>query len=537
MKLSLELIFLLLALLIFIVSYFWVPLIFFQQDEILGFGLFIKEGAKIIYSGLGETKIQHFIPLTMSLSYGIFSLLGLKYWTYNLVALLFHLLNGWLVYLIAGALFKKKISAVFAILLFFSSNVAAQLIMWPVINLNSLSLTFSLLAWLAVIKRKFFWLPILFLSAVFSVEYSAGLILFIPFAVLLGKKAGLKQKIINTVPFGVAVFAYILFRFLPIISGGQGALVSTGEGGENFVIRIFNLVTRYFGQLFLGQDVLLTISKGTQKIFGLSGLGTAYAETTIYPLTSSLAGVAMVIVSFFVYRKIAKDREVSRNFLVCLSFIFFSALPFLLVPGGAGLSSVIASRYMYFGLAGMGLVIAFIYDLVLRSTLSINKKYIEGLLLLIIAFGTIANFTRAKKLYDQGVTRINILNKIRNAYPTLPMRAVFFIPSDTSYYGLPPEEKILPFQSGLGQTLLVYYSEKERFPDEFYPGNYLWEISSQGYLEAEGRGFGYFRNLELLKKAVEGYNIPPDAIIAFSWSGGTEQLEDITEKIRKEVTK
>lgn len=527
---------LLTSLLVFVASYFLVPLIFFQQDEILGFGFFVKEGTKIILSGLGEGRVRHFVPLTMSLSYSIFKVFGIKYQAYNIVALFFHLLNGYLVYLIAGHIFKKKSTASISVLLFFSSNVAAQLLMWPVINLNTLSLTFALLTWLAVIKKKLFWTPILFLLAVFSVEYSAGLAFFIPLAIFLTVGRNLKEKITKVLPFGFTVLAYSAFRLWPILSAGGAGFGISGEGKTPVVITIFNLVTRYFGQLFFGQGALLFLSKLIQKVAGLSSLGTAYAETGIFPLLSISAGTLLIIGGTFFYRKIKKDKVYSQNFLLSFAFIIFSSVPFLLVPGGSGLSTVIASRYLYFGLAGTALVMTFVYEDVLLSAKR-NKLFVNIAILIIVILGTVANFNRAKTLYEQGSMRLGILNSIKSAYPRLPKKVVFFAQSDTSYYGLPPEERILPFQSGLGQTLLLFYYKEARLPKEFYPGEYLWGITSQGYKEVGDRGFGFFRDKALLKKTVRDYNIPREAIIAFSWNSEDQKLSDITESVRKEIQK
>ena len=64
--------------------------------------------------------------------------------------------------------------------------------------------------------------------------------------------------------------------------------------------------------------------------------------------------------------------------------------------------------------------------------------------------------------------RHNILNQISEDNLKLTDKQVFYTESDTSYYGLPDETKILPFQSGFGQTLLVWFEKSERFPNDFF---------------------------------------------------------------------
>ena len=139
------------------------------------------------------------------------------------------------------------------------------------------------------------------------------------------------------------------------------------------------------------------------------------------------------------------------------------------------------------------------------------------------------------ELSKVGALRKNILETIKKNYPTLSKRVVFYTESDRSYYGLSPEDRILPFQSGFGQTLLIWYYPIQKFPKAFIEGRYLWEIKDQGYREAEGIGFGYFRNHQLLQEALINYNISPDSIIAFSWNGDSNSLKDITLKTRESL--
>lgn len=530
---------------LFIIIYHKIPFIFFQQDELFGFGLFIKEGWNIVFRGFGVGRIAHFVPFIMSLSYFIFSKFGMNYFLYNSIGLVIHFINGLLIYLIVGKFLRKKFLALIAIVLFFSSNVASQFIMWPVVSINSIALTFSLIIWLMLVDEKMFpkfqgflrglVISLFFFLALFSVEYSAGLILFIPSVVLLRKGESIKEKIKILVPFIFTAFIYLLLRFIPILQ--DHVPVADSQGNILFPIRIVNLVVRYFGQLLIGQSIILSLSKFVQTVMGLSSLGSAYAENFLSPIISEISGIVLFVFSTFVYLRLKEKKPAcSSGFLLSVLFIVFSSLPFLLVPEGAGLSSIIASRYMYFGLAGMAIFVTYIFDIFVCSKKKLASYAIALLVFLMVVSGTIANYKRANQLYLQGALRLEILNFIKSKYPVLPDRVVFYTKSDMSYYGLPAEDKILPFQSGLGQTLLVYYQEDENFPKDFFPGDYLWEITSQGYEEAGGRGFGYFRDIESLKKNLNEYNIPKESVIAFSWSGLTNQLTDITVEVRNKLT-
>jgi hypothetical protein len=529
---------------IFIIIYYKTPFIFFQQDEIFGFGLFIRNGWRVVLSGLGSNTVVHFVPLTMSISYLIYKVFGMNYWIYNLVGMSFHLVNGILVYQIAKRIFKEKASAIITALVFISSNVASELIMWPVISINSIALIFSLIAWLVVIDENFLryfrgyirgiLISLLFLLALFSVEYSAGLILFIPIVILLKEEISVKAKMKLIIPFVITGFSYLILRFISVLSN-QG-LVNGVNRGTLFPARVFNLVMQYSGQLFLGQSLLLSFSKFFTKIFYPLNTSDAFVENNVYLVVAIIAGLVLVIVSYLMYLKMKRiNNLLSKHFLSIFLLILFSSLPFLLIPGQAGNFSIFSSRYMYFGLAGMAFYYGFIYYFAKRAKTTIVYVVSSLLIFLVVASGAISNFRKSEQLYVIGKTRINILQTISKSVLELPPKVVFYTESNAPYYGLPDSEKVMPFQSGFGQTLLIFLTQKNQLPKDFYPGDYLWDITSQGYEKFDGRGFGYFRDFNLLKETVKKYNIPEKSVFAFSWSSKNNSLENISDKIRQDL--
>ena len=133
-----------------------------------------------------------------------------------------------------------------------------------------------------------------------------------------------------------------------------------------------------------------------------------------------------------------------------------------------------------------------------------------------------------------GQLRQSILHKISDTYPTLPQKAVFYITSDAPYYGLPYEEPIVPFQSGFGQTLLVWYNARiDDLPACLFEHQYLYVLLSEDYKECGGRGFGYFRKPESFNQAIKKYELDPNNVIAFRFSSSTNSLLDVTEETRE----
>lgn len=531
---------------VFAISYFRVPFLFFQQDELFGFGEFIKMGNKVILRGLGSSSVTHFVPVTMSLSFYIFSIFGFKYWIYNTIGLSFHLINCVLLFYIAKQLFKNNISVYLSTVFFLSSSVAAELIMWPVININTLSLTFSLIAWLIILinakltkfnnYQKGILVSLLFLLSIFSVEYSAGFVLFIPLLVFFSLKDSNREKVKYILPFVVTTIFYLLIRFLPFI--GKSSNVGFSRENEFFVFRILQLIPRYFAQLTFGQDIVLKISEIIAKVFYSIPSANPFTESRIFPRVSELLGLVVIVFlisRFTIARKINSDY--SKKLFLSILLVAFSSLPFLLVPGEANNFSIFSSRYLYFGLSGISILLAYVVDLSILQNRNNFFIFTFILSLFFITYGVVQNNKKSLYLYNVGNERLKIINSIVEDYPKLPQKTVFYIESNKSYYGLKSETKIMPFQSGFGQTLLVFYSKANKLPLEFYPGSNLWEIKSQDYKEIGSYGFGYFREKDLLKASITKYNLPQESIIAYSWNGDMYELTDITENVKREIFK
>lgn len=519
---------------IIFIAYIKVPFIFFQQDELLGFGEFIALGQNIIFNGASADVIRHFVPVTMSITFFIFKFFGFNYIVYNLLALTIHLLNTFLVYLLGKKIFKHNYSAVIASMLFVSSSVASELVMWPVINVNVISLTFALIIWILLIDKntlkdingifRGLLFSILFLFSVFSVEYSLGLVLFVPFVLFTLNNYKIQEKVKIYFPYFITTSAYLYFRLVPIFMN-EG--VSLGiENKTPLIIRLIFLVPRYIGQLFLSNEIGLRFS------YFLFDDG-IFIEKIFYPIFLAFIGLCILSFSLWLhYYSINRKKYFAYNLMYIVVFMVFSALPFLFVPGAANSISIISSRYLYFGLIASSLWISVFIDFFVENK-NMYSQFFIYLALTFMIVGIVGNYNRANLLYDRGEIRIKILDKIRSEKPNLEEKTVFFVVSDTAYYGL--STPILPFQSGFGQTLLVYYSQYEDLPISFFPGNYLWEITSQGYKTSDGVGFGYFWNYDSLLDAIKNNEFSVDDVSAFYWQGKLNSLSNSTVEIRKKL--
>ncbi len=508
---------------IFIIIYYKVPFIFFQQDEWYAFGNIIDLGSKLIFYRFNVGDINHFVPLNSFIGVTLYKIFGLNYIGYNAVDLFLHFINGLLVFVITLKINKKKSIALLSAILFISSASAAQLVMWPFVGVNMLTLTFALLAWFVALgyptgRRLYFKglvVALLTIMALMTNEYAGGLLIFVPaLTIIFAKKGRIHDAFRFLLPFSVLGLSYIFIRFN--VLGGGGVF-----SGESILSKLFLLKIIEFPLLYFGQSLL----------FGETF--TVFAEEIILRSISLIIGLFVIAASFvttIVLKK--KYPNYAKNLLLVLIFILVSSLPFVLIPGEAGKFVIFAPRYLYFGIAGIAILISLLADISFLLTKKKLGKIISLFIVMFILFGVFGNWKRSNDLFQAGKQREGILNKIKESYPHLPDKTVFYTQSDISYFGLPEDYKILPFQSGFGQTLLVWYQATEYFPTEFFQDRFLWEITDQGYREIKSRGFGYFRNFELLAETIKKEGIPIDSTIAFRYDLSKQKVEDISVEVR-----
>ena len=121
-------------------------------------------------------------------------------------------------------------------------------------------------------------------------------------------------------------------------------------------------------------------------------------------------------------------------------------------------------------------------------------------------------------------------------------KTVFYVDGDSGGYYALPELKV-PFQSGLGQVLMVSYSDsrvselfKESSLQKTLDAGFLYDTVAQGYKEKSGVGFGYFWDKNELMKTIKKYNIPVSSVYGFYYLSDSKALQNITSDLRKEIT-
>ena len=524
--------------LVALINFWRVPFLFWQQDEWVTFANLIQSGINITLHGL-DIKSTHFSPISNFITYICFKVFGFWPFGYLIIGLVLHLINGFLVYKIAQRIIPNFFYSLIAAVLFVGSSASYQLLMWPMISLNAVSLTFTLLAILVLINfiikkdRPWFWGTIeAFLSAfsLFTIEYSGGLLLFIPITLLFYyKRLGFAKITKFLIPLFLFMIFFFWFRFY--YTTPLNVASAPSQTNQNLIIRkSVRYPFYYLGQIYAPENIIVQISKVIAK--------TTNTNENFYILKVALVfSVLILLLTFYTMKKVNLEKYSDSLKIILITFLFIvsSSLPFVLLSGNSGDFTIFPSRYLYFGSAGGALLFALLlyYSKVGKAPYIFTALSI--LTVTFISLSTNQNLQKSKDLYDKGEIRKSILETIQSKYPKLPTKTVFYFQSDTSYYGLPPQERILPFQGGLGQILLMWYSGKSNFPTKFYQNEYLWDITSETYMEVEGFGYGYFKSWDKLQHAIDTHSLSPQSVIAFSWNGETNTLSDITLQVRKKL--
>jgi|WetSurSiteA1Bulk_404760.scaffolds.fasta_scaffold04854_2 hypothetical protein len=534
-------------------TYRYLPMQFFQQDEWHHLGQEYIWHEKGIITFFFQDAVSpvgiRFLPLGYLLNYIQYSAFGSNPLGYSVVSLCFHLVNTFLVFLVINKLIKKEKIAFFAALFFGVWASHQQAVTWLIQHSTTLpALTFSLLAIYFFENSKLVPLLLLIFAAIFFKETAYFIF---PFLILLplihGKNVkqliGLKTTRIIFAAGLIYLLILIIFSYVQPKSQTELFIPKTGFV-QTFERRLFSIPLRSISQSIIQEPVLLEISK---KITVIPIIKTKIPEvgTTQYDIfvEQSLSKKLMYLFSLLVIITIALVLLVIRKktgvvyfrkgLFISIMFVLLGSFPLMFISTLAGNFTFLESRYLYIINVGVVLMIGFLANYIFEK-----NKYLGCVFVLFVVFINSQSVSKALlKQVELGRTRKNILSQIKNHWPTLPKRVVFYTESDKAYYGLPSEVKIMPFQSGFGQTLLVWYQGKEKFPSEFNLNDFLWNIDSQGYKEIGDRGYGYFRDKRLLFKTIKDANLSAESIISLSFNSTYNKVSDISKDVWAEYLK
>lgn len=539
---------------------FWKLLFtFFQQDEWAIFGNFIvweKENLNWFNRLFIYEQDTHIIPLSNLFSYIQYKIAGLNFTIYAVDAILLHSVNSFLVFKLSELITKNKKISILAGILFLTNSITHQATTWVATTIgtstSTLFILLSLLFFIKFLLGKNNWINLLVSCISFAIsllfkETSIFCFLFLPILWFFYGKGNnrLLAKILSV----LAVFGlgYVMFRIYFLLHGYASTSTPSELSQPEILVYFYRFLTsplKFIAQSIIPTDYIINMSSV------ILSLGYPFLSTGRVPNPYIVESVGADIVSyifafliigvsaFFLLKHKYEKKSFNTLIPVSLLFIALSSLPFIVVPGKSGYFSLLDGRHLY---------ITSVFSSILLSILFFNihsyfNKKTAWIIVVIVAVFIGGNMLKIRKDLNtqqaNAFLRTYVLDSVISAYPNLPNKTIFYTESDKSYYGLAQNEKILPFQSGLGQTLLVWYnSHGEKFPACLFRAKYLYVLLSEGYKECEGRGFGYYRKLDLLREAISANKLSPNSVFAFRFNSNKNSLEDITLEIRNKIKK
>lgn len=520
---------------------------FFQQDEWYGYSQYVLHKdltAEELLMYFITPSVGHYTPLTIPVVHALFSFFGLNYQAFVLVSLVLHGVNLLLFLYLTKILFKNVICAVLATITFALLASHFQGTAWVIANISTHTASiFGLLSIIFFFKlldtkkiRNLYISLTAFIVSLLFKEITIGLFFLMTLAIFIFRsKTSFEYK--RWMSLTTLVFVgYILVRLLLTLSPVQikDTTVFATQSTPKLMYNVLTLPFKAISQSILPQGQIRALSETatlilSEKLTGEKG-SPAYeifvVKKSMEIITLAIS-FSILIISLYVFARRRNEYYVKVG-VFGLAWILLNSAVFSLAPEREGIISTIDSRYLYFVSMGTSVYLISMAMLVTRG----NMWKVIQIVVLIASLNTFWLNKELNAFTQRGRIRKETLDQMKAAYPTLPQKVVFYTESDKSYYGLPPTERIIPFQSGLGQTLLASYYQTEKFPKKFFEEKFLWDILSQGYDEDESRGFGYFRDFSKLAQAVKDQKLNSENVIAFSYSSKDSSLEDITQDVR-----
>ena|SRR3990167_1035579 len=526
---------------------------FYEQEEWLGLGNVFVYGRGYLLLAfdqgfykvlLGENRI-----LSSLITYFFYAAFPFNSLPITIFALVIHLFNSFLVYYLVKRSINDKWSALIGAI-FFSVNATSQsAVSWgaavstlPASTALLLSLLFFLKSinyfYKGVIRYKLLTisLAILYLSLLFK-QIGIFLIPVYLITVVLyssGRENAknymavfLKKYFMPVLLFVVTIVVYLMKY---VSNNAPDALFLTGASQhffESLLLRIFLYPLTSLSQLFIPPEHFLNFARYITNIFYPFFPAEHFiliAQTVVLDLLSVISSVLILVTVFFLCKGSKESDKYKVWFFVLFTFSTF--LPYALISKSF---SYLDSRYYYPGVIGASFILAWILN---RISVVLKIRLLATLLVLalvILHANTIKVSNEKQAIIN--IERKMFLQQLSEIKPQLQGdKNVIYISGNGDFY-LPGHK--VPFQNGMGHTLLVWYYQSGNVPRELIKSKQLFEIGSQGYFEFGDVGFGYFSDEETLRRSLIKYNLSESVVTRLYYDARNKSLTNVTGKIEE----
>lgn len=518
---------------------------YFQQDEWHSFGLIQSYGLR--YLSFDRPFWQLFFADRVgarSIMFLFFKIFWGSPLPFSLLAIFTHTVNTILIGFLAFKLTKNKIISYLSSVFFFTSSIGHQAYSWfGTLAGSATNVTFiliSLIFYFTFLERRkciylflttlFIWISLLFKENSFFVFALYPLVW-----ILYSKNKSIKQFFVQNFlffPYGFFVAIILAGNILSLPGERSNYIASSSSGLLKLLKNVIFYPIEGIGQVFLPSQPVFAVAKvSAEKMFPSLNPQTWEFDllytTTVVEGVSIIISILIIFLSFFAYKKyINKNQHLKSFYIFSFLLLSLSFLPYVVLDK---FDAYLDSRYYYASLIGASFifgVLSFVFVRGIRSRR--GKSMVIGVISLLIlshAFFLTSDLLTQAKIAKE---RKSIISQILTLVPNIGKKSVFYITGNSpGYYGMP--ELKVPFQSGLGQVLLVKYGIKNQIsPDIFAEGfikqGFLFDTLAQGYKEVNGQGFGYFYDKSALDDNLETNRFQESDVIFLYYDSDMQKI-------------
>lgn len=524
-----------LAVVVFVI-YWPITKTFYQQDEWLGYGIYLAKGWNSVFINtkdffsliLGEGRILYSLLLYIFYKFAPLNVLPIV-----VFALTVHTLNSLVVFSLAKRVVKNTIFAFLGSIFFLVNSVSQSAITWPAASLNTLPSTglillsvFLYFKYLDTSKKK--WAILSFTGIYLSLFFKeSGIFLFVllPFISLLYKKDSISKFLRRYWYFFLTAIFIVFYRIYSYKQAtNQVALFLTGSTKyflDSIIVRSILYPLTSFSLSLIPPEPSLNFARYITNVyypFFPPEQFILIAQTVVLDLVAVV--ISLVIGVFLLILLKSENEKTFREIKFWIAFLVLSFLPYIIISKSY---SYLESRYYYVASAAWGVILAWVIAIIFKKIKIRIVRMCVILIYSIFIFVHIANInTQIIQMVNISQTRIKLISELKRLKPNLKNdKNIFYITGDTDYY-LPGNR--IPFQNGFGYTLMTLYYGDNKTPSKLLEDHFLFDIGSQGYEEEGGKGFGYFYDKIKLKEVLKQYKLTENNVIEFSYSSKDDKF-------------
>lgn len=521
-----------------VILVFWpMQFVFYQQDEWKALGSYIVADSVLdLFRNTNFSKIiladgRVFSALVGYLLLGKFPFSTTPLFIYSLGL---HLVNTILVYVLAQKFIKHTFFSAIAATFFGICTVSVGAVTWYSTSIGTLPSTtlilLSLIVFLKALekgKRRNYLISffLLYISQFFK-EIGYFFFLVFPVYALIYNKTTLKHFLIRYWYFLVVFIIITLFRFIELSSYSVESVVFATDRTNYFFVTVLFRALFYpltaLSLIYIPSELFIRIAKFFTNAY-YPFFPTEHYNLIVQSVVGDLLAVLLSVTLLSAIFLLAKDRVTLKKFIVLIIFSIATYLPYVILSKDY---TYLDSRYYYLGAVPAGIIVGLLLLKIRDNLGGIIYKFI--LLIILGYFFFLGNTTRAEidKLAQLSQERVKILKQLSLLKPKLEEKTIFYFAGDRNYYLT--QGNHLPFQQGIGYTMLVWYAQHDNRLKGFLHDERLWDLGSQGYFERNKIEFGYFQDKEMFVKTIKDKGLTKAEISAFYYNSKTGELRNIS---------